>query len=159
MNYSEYRKDAIEDGLKYQDFVVDRCWDMLGLAIVQYVSRNSQYSAGESRTGVEIKFDRKYAETGNLWIEIAEKAQPRNGKFAPSGVRRSDNTWLYIIGNYDRIFIFSKKQLQELADSDQFEIRENSTNTSLGFLLKGKSGHPEKYAIKILEVARDTGGR
>lgn len=136
-NYRLYRNIKFKAGLLYQDFIVDLCWQTIGLAIVQYVSEEYQKTVGESRTGAEIKFDEKYGETHNLWIETKEKSHPqggRNGEYVPSGINRGDNSWLYIIGNYDTVYIFQKTILQILSHDHQ--IRENNTKTSLGFLLK-----------------------
>ena len=80
--YEEYRQVQIEDGVRFQDFVVDLAWQA-GLVIAQYASKTYQLAIGESRSGVEIKYDKRRAETGNLCIEVAEKARPRPGPYAP----------------------------------------------------------------------------
>ena len=126
--------------------MVDACWTLLNLAVVQYASKEYQCKVGESRTGVEIKHDELFATTGNLWIEVAEKAKPRDGDYAPSGIMRADNTWLYVIGNYDIIFLFAKKLLQLL--SHKKTIIPNKTKTSLGYLLP--EAEARKYAAAIL---------
>ena len=59
-----------------------------------------------------------------------------------------DNTWLYIIGNYETIFIFSKRLLQSLSRTGKYKHLENGTKTSVGFLLPKQDA--EKYAAKIL---------
>lgn len=147
-NYKDYYKAQLEDGKLYQDFVVDACLTLLGLVIQPYSSRAYQMAIGESRTGAEIKHDKKYAKTGNLWIELAEKATQRIGPYVESGINRDDNTWLFIIGDYDTIYIFGKKFLKALADSGRYKLIENKTGTSVGFLLR--KADAEKYAIAIL---------
>lgn len=146
--YQQYYAVKLEGAKLFQDFVVDAAWSLLGLAIVQYSSKAYQQCVGESRTGVEIKFDEKFSATGNLWIEIAEKAYPRGGNYVESGIYRNDNTWLYCIGNYDTIFFFSKTLLRGLYESGKWSRLENSTKTSLGFLLR--SAEAERYAATIL---------
>jgi len=135
LTYEKYRTAKIESGKVYQDFVVDACWNLLGLAIVQYSSVVYQRHVGESKTGAEIKHDETFARSGNLWIEIEEKARPRPGPYASAGIYRNDNTWLYIIGNYDHVFIFQKTLLQILHRSGKCRVIENNTQTSRGFLL------------------------
>jgi hypothetical protein len=105
MSYEAYRNNKIESGLRYQDFAIDLLYQTIGLVVVQYASRMYQISIGESRTGVEIKHDEKYATTGNLWIEVAEKARPRDGDYFPSGICRDDNSWFYVIGNRNIRFV------------------------------------------------------
>jgi hypothetical protein len=146
--YEKYRTAKIESGKVYQDFVVDACWNLLGLAIVQYSSALYQQNIGESKTGAEIKCDEQFARTGNLWIEIEEKARPRPGAYVPSGIYRSDNTWLYIIGDYDHVFIFQKTLLQLLHRSDRWRVFANGTATSRGFLLSATDA--TKWAAAIL---------
>lgn len=146
--YRQYYETKLEGSKLFQDFVVDTAWSLLGLAIVQYSSRSYQQTVGESRTGVEIKFDEKFSSTGNLWIEVGEKARPRPGDYAVSGIYRDDNTWLYCIGNYDVMFFFAKTMLQGLHRSGKFRMLENHTKTSQGFLLKGELA--EKYAAVVL---------
>lgn len=152
--YAQYRQTKIESGLLYQDFVVDCCWRLLGLAIVQFSSRAYQTTVGESLTGVEIKHDERMAQTGNLWIELAEKAVPRPGEYAKSGIRRDDNTWLYAIGNYDVIYLFAKRFLVALGEARKsdgahtYKHLENNTQTSLGYLLPSRDA--ERYAAVIL---------
>lgn len=146
--YEKYRTAKIESGKVYQDFVVDACWNLLGLAIVQYSSATYQRTVGESKTGAEIKHDEKFAGSGNLWIEIEEKARPRPGPYAPAGIYRNDNTWLYIIGNYDHVFIFQKTLLQILHRSGKCRVIENNTKTSRGFLLPDSNAN--KWAAAVL---------
>tara|TARA_R110000822_G_scaffold38988_1_gene107519 strand:- start:2763 stop:3263 length:501 start_codon:yes stop_codon:yes gene_type:complete len=147
-NYQQYYDAKLEGAKNFQDFVVDAAWDHLGLAIVQYSSKAYQNKVGESRTGVEIKFDEKFAKTGNLWIEISEKSKPRPGPYHPSGIYRTDNTWLYSIGNYDVIFIFAKKFLCGLHKSGRWRTMENNSKTSEGFLLPKQEAL--KYAAAII---------
>lgn len=149
-NYDLYRDRAMEDGLRYQDFVVELCLKSIGLVIVCCSSRKYQLSVGESQTGTEIKLDRNLASTGNLWIEVAEKARPREGDYARSGIYRDDNSWLYIIGNYEIVYIFEKKKLKDLCEArrDKFPLHENRTKTSRGFLLHKDLAY--EFAGKIL---------
>lgn len=150
MSYEDYRKTQIEDGLLFQDFVVDAAWQA-GLAIAQYSSKTYQLSVGESRTGVEIKHDKKFKETGNLYIEVAEKANPRPGPFAKAGIMR-DGHWLYAIGDYDVIYIFANNLLRNLSGrktaTGEPYYKQVCIPTSQGFLLP--KADAEKYAALIL---------
>lgn len=148
MSYEQYRKAKIESGQLFQDFVVDAAHNILGLVIQQYASRTYQMTVGESLNGVEIKNDEKYASTGNLWIETGEKARPREGDYFPSGIYRDDNTWLYIIGDYNTLFVFQKEFLKNLHRSGRYRDLENRTKTSIGFLLRDRDAR--KYAGVIM---------
>lgn len=124
-------------GEEYQDFIVALLFRKLGWPIMQHVSAKRQIHVGESSSRVEIKFQDRYRETGNLWIEVAEKAQPRPGEYAPSGItdRSHDNALFLVTGDRDTVFFFAKRHLNKLAASQQYRIIENHTKTSMGFLL------------------------
>lgn len=159
MTYEQYRANKIETGLIYQDFVVDVLFQTIGLVVVQYTSKTYQFAVGESRTGVEIKHDEKFATTGNLWIEVAEKARPRAGDYVPSGIKRADNTWLYVIGNYDTIFAFPKQHLLALEASGRYPIIENNTRTSQGFLLRDAEARASAAFVLTPKAEKKITGR
>lgn len=145
-SYEEYRATKTEAAMEFQDFAMDCLLKYLGFLVQQYVSKPYQYKVGESRTGIEFKFDMKRAETGNLWIETGEKARPRDGDYWPSGIDKGDNTWLYVIGDYEVIYVFSVKTLRRYRDWGASKVRENNGGTSTGFLM------PESDAAKYADT-------
>ncbi|MFY8248365.1 MAG: hypothetical protein ACOVJ5_01550 [Gloeomargaritales cyanobacterium] len=145
-------KLMLEKGLQFQDFVTDILIKELGISLSSYSSREYQNVKGENKQGFEIKFDDKYIITGNLYIEISEKANENNLKYIDSGIFRNDNTWLYIIGNYNELFIFSKKYLILMYESKKY--REVETPTSRGILINKKDA--EKYCIKKILINNKT---
>jgi hypothetical protein len=147
-NYAAYYKAKLEGALLYQDFVVDVFYQHLGIPIVQYASKAYQNGVGESRCGIEIKFDELSSIKPNLWIEIAEKATQRDGPYIESGIYRNDNAWLYVIGNYNVIYVLSKNILRRIHQSGKYSTIENGTLTSKGILLPQKDAH--KYADIVL---------
>jgi hypothetical protein len=132
-NMTEQYAQCLEKGLQYQDFVTDVLISELGISLSTYNSKKYQYTKGENKQGFEIKFDDKYKETGNIYIEVAEKSNPENLQYVKSGIYRNDNTWLYLIGNYNEIFIFSKKHLKLMHNKKKY--KEVKTLTSQGFLI------------------------
>lgn len=138
---NQYYKNCLEEGLAFQDYVTEKLYN-LGIPLVTYSSRNYQLGVGENKAGIEIKFDRKFRETGNFYIETAEKADPKNKNYVPSGIYRNDNTWLYLIGDYQTIYVFSKEQLKKCSD----KFRKVETPTSKGFLL------PVEKALEFLVI-------
>ena len=146
--YEEYREASIESGRVYQDFVVDALQTHLRLSITVYNSRIYQQQVGESAQGFEIKNDKLFHKTGRLYIELAEKARPRDGMYAKSGINRSDNTVFYVIGDFNTIYLFQKSLLHLLYGSERYRVVENGTKTSLGFLLPVEDAN--KYAAAVL---------
>lgn len=117
---------------EYQDYVA---WHLLreGIVLVNYQSRQAQFRHGENALGMEIKFDRKLHETRNLYIEIAEKADPANDAWIPSGIHRQDNSWLYAVGDYRGLYLFSIRTLRLVHRARRYRTIE--TPTSQGFLI------------------------
>lgn len=153
-DYEAYRSDQIEQSRIFQDFVCDCFLNILKIPISTYGSRIYQQEIGESASGIEIKNDRNFHRTGNLYIEVREKARPRPGPYADSGILRSDNTWLYVIGDFNNLFVFAKSLLVCLHQSRRYRAVENGTKTSLGFLLP--EADARKYAAQILTPQAET---
>jgi len=143
---TENYKLMFKKGLEFQDFVTDILIKEIGISLSSYSSVKYQNLKGENKQGIEIKFDDKYKDTGNIYIEIAEKSNPINKNYVNSGIFRNDNTWLYLIGNYDEIYIFSKKHLILMYNSKKY--REVITVTSKGFLVNKKDA--DNYCVKKL---------
>ena len=120
---------------EYQDWVCREFARRLCLVLSPTCSRKYQYEAGETWQGAEIKFDKNFHKTGNLFLEVAEKTHPDNPQYVPSGIFRQDNTWLYVIGDYRTVFIFDKKWLQRVHQSRKVETFAIGRGTSKGFLL------------------------
>lgn len=144
---NDYYKEKLKQGLYYQDFVIEELYKV-GLPIISYSSKQYQHLVGENKAGLEIKNDSNYKTTGNIYIEVAEKPDASKKEYWASGIYRSDNTWLYLIGDTDRIFIFSKKQLVLIHERKKY--REVSIPTSKGFLLPVADAE-KFYALKIIE--------
>jgi len=142
-----YYREKLEQGLSYQDYVTEKLYS-LGIPIIGYSSRKYQNEVGENKGGFEIKFDDGIKKHGNLYIEVKEKSNANNEYFVPSGIFRNDNTWLYVIGDYTKIYVLSKNQLKILYnDNTKINIlKRKETLTSQGFII------PEWYAKKFLAL-------
>ena len=137
-----YYKDQLERGLLYQDFVYE-ILSRYGINTVAYSSRLFQQKLGENKAGIEIKFDDKYATTGNLYLEIAEKSNPANPRFIESGIYRDCSE--YVIGNYDIIFRLATSVLRLMHRAGK--LRSVEIPTSKGVLLPGAEA--ERVAIAV----------
>lgn len=126
--------EELEDTLVYQDFVTDVLYNR-GFPICAYSSKRYNIDKGESRAGVEIKNDKRFNETGNLYFETHEKRDVNNN-WTLSGIKRDDNTTFYFIGDYKRAWLFSKKQLKVLCENYmKYGFKEVETPTSKGILI------------------------
>lgn len=140
----KFYKEQFERGDKFADFANDILYAN-GVIIGMYQSKDRQWSVGESRAGVEIKYDEQQAKTGNLWIEMAEKTNKDNPEWVPSGIYATDNRWLYVIGNYHAIWIFSVTMLRLLMP--KYPTKE--IGTSCAYLLP--SADADKYAARAIK--------
>lgn len=150
-NYGIYYKNMLEIGQEYQDFVVHTLYKR-GIVLVNYQSRKYQIKHGENIMGAEIKKDRNFRNTGNLYIEINEKSHPHVMNKTDSGVLREDNGWLYIIGDEKTIYIFSTRSLKKLCEyylkAGRVRVAGARTGTSTGYLLPVALAD-EFYSLKI----------
>jgi len=139
-----------EDGMEFQDFVVDLLREELGIVITNYSSQLYQFGNGENKQGIEIKKDGTSVRTDRLSIEIAEKSRAANPHWVESGIYRNDNSWLYIQGNFNQVFIFCKNILRLLHKSGRYEEHEapKDNPTLRAFYLPIDDA--EKYAAKVI---------
>lgn len=122
--YPNARPDSFEVGLEYQDWVC-RLLAREHIILQNLVSRSYQYDVGENLQGFEIKYDERCTDTGRLSIEVAEKVRNDPAlSWVPSGIMRNDNSWLYIQGNYDRVYIFAKSTLTRWYAQAEPEVSE-----------------------------------
>lgn len=144
----EYIK-KFQEGLEYQDFVISRLCQG-GIVLSAYCSQSFQTSNGETVQGVEIKYDKLFERTGNLYFEVSEKSRPDMPNYTPSGIFREDNTWLYLIGNRKEAYAFAINMLRQLyaqkGSWQKYGIEEKQTPTSNGFILPVKNIQPWMYA-------------
>lgn len=147
MNYKKHYDGCLQKGLEFQDFIATILVKEMGISLSSFSSKKYQFKIGENMQGIEIKFDDKFKNTGNIYIEVKEKSNPANLNYVNSGIYRVDNTWLYIIGNYECVYIFGKQHLKLMHTSRKY--REVTTPTSVGFLLP--SDDADKYCLKKLE--------
>lgn len=124
--------DSLNVGNEFEDFV---CVEVAkeGLIIQNIHTKKFQYKTGENLQGFEIKYDgrctgdNRTVPTNRLSIEIAEKTKAENPNWIPSGIYRDDKSWLYIQGNYNNFWVFSKKLLIQLYKSGRYIIDEMPT--------------------------------
>ena len=126
----------LQRGLEYQDYVFDqlRCMDGMPIFLGAYSSVKYQCRKGESPSGIEIKYDAKFRKTGNFFIETAEKSYAYQSVFKPSGVMSDDNSWLFLIGDYDEAFIFPKTLLRAFCIPNNPDIKFCEIDTAQGYL-------------------------
>ena len=123
--------DTLEDGRRFQDYVTFRMAG-LGIHIEQFSSRLSQYRFGESLHNYEIKLDRMWWTTNNLYIEVAERARKENA-WTASGICRADDSIYFVIGDFQRFWVFARRHLLWVLDKRKPRIVES--DTSRAFLL------------------------
>ena len=107
---TEYYKQKLFEGKAYEIWVVQQLKKKRNLHLEIIDDKVGQYTIGETKQGYEIKYDNIYKKSGNLYIEIAEKTDPKNKKYIASGIFRQDNTHTWIIGNFQEAYMFDKKE-------------------------------------------------
>ena len=138
---------SLEIGLVFQDVVTQALYQR-GIVIVGYASRRFQIEKGENMLGAEIKRDDKFRKSGNLYLELAEKSHPDRAEYVASGIMRPDNSWLFVIGDEQTIWIFSTKYLRLL--NEKRDWRKVRTPTSIGCLMP--IADAEKYCVRRIDL-------
>ena len=130
--YPDARAFTIEDGRRYEEFVAAKTKFLFDFELHFFEGKTAQLQ-GENREGVEIKFDAQMKETGNIFLEVAEKSRAANAAYYPSGVFRKDNSTRYWIGDYKQAFVFVKSELQERLRKTVY--KKITKPTAIGFLM------------------------
>lgn len=99
-------------GEEYQDFICDELLK-IGIPLNVYVSKKYQLDKGESASGIEIKHDSKWRQTGRLYFEVEANSKDTT-RMVKGGITKEDESWLYLIGDETKAFIFAKNQLIRL---------------------------------------------
>jgi len=145
-DYKRNYRMQLDEGQEFQDHCAYWLQKTLNIGIVNFQTKEYQYKFGENMQGIEFKLDKVFQTTGNLWIETAERNDPKI-PYSSSGIFRKDNSWLYCIGNYDVLYIFQTNILIGICRSERYPIIENNVMTSKGFLLPKHEA--DKYGKKI----------
>jgi len=129
MNVPKYpdakQANSFQEGLEYQDFVLEHLAKNYGLVFQTFSSRAYQWGKGEGVQPFEIKLDNWCTTSRRLSIEIAEKTRADNPNWIPSGIMREDETLFYIHGNKETFWIFFKKHLTYIFEHEAPEVFES----------------------------------
>lgn len=112
--YNDFIMQKIEVGAIMETFI-EREFEKCGVDIGLYTSKKGQ-KQGESRAGIEIKYDLRSVETGNFYIQLGE-TYFNEEKLIDSGIIKRDNTLYWIIGVPEKYYIVSKQSLLSLYNS------------------------------------------
>ena len=159
MSKSEYYNMKLAEGEMFEDYVYEHFREIWGIDIKSCNTYSEQINIGENYFGMEIKYDGLHKKTKRLFIEYQEKRRSENPDYIPSGVLRKDNSWLYLIGNFQVFYIFSVKDLRMAleAKDDRGNFKhirkEINRKTSCGFLLQ--ENEIQDYALRIIRTGNE----
>jgi hypothetical protein len=142
------RPDTFACGIEFQDFV---CQQLAKHHIIlqNFASQKYQFTVGENLQGFEIKYDQGCSKFHRLSLEIAEKSHASNTRWADSGIMRKDQSWLYIQGNKDVLFIFAKNHLQRWYEQKRPKVDEKFGTIKTFYL---DFHDAARIAAKIIEL-------
>ncbi|MDD2820497.1 MAG: hypothetical protein PHW29_04465 [Flavobacterium sp.] len=147
----DYQVNLIR-GKAYETAIEEFFKEQLNFQMGVYTDIKDQYTKGESRAKIEIKFDNKSYGSGNLYIEVAEKKHSNNTSFVDSGIYRKDNSVFYLIGNHQEFFLFPKTLLENIHKNKNtdglYKSKDVTNGTSKGFLLNIKDVKAYIYKTK-----------
>ena len=125
--------------------------------IIHIYKEENQFIKGESKEKIEIKFDRRINDTGNIYLEYKERRKhPERekpyGMWVDGGFAKKNEDIFYLIGDKKNIWVFLKETLCELHNSKhRFRCSiKHPMSTSIGILLPCKDAL--ELAIGKIEV-------
>lgn len=148
----EYRKKTDDMGNKYAQYVHKLFaveWGIPEYMVKPFETKDEQCDIGENRFGLEIKYDEKSIKSKNIYIEIAEKSVPSRETYTRSGIYRVDNSWLFLIGNYDIYYVFYIDYIRKMNTERNWARVE--TSTSQGFLMPHKQARDLSLYFTLLK--------
>ncbi len=120
--HTQYYVNQLEDSFTFELFVYLSFYKR-GVDLKPYWNADGQDS-GENELGVEIKYDKESANTGNYYIEYAEKSNENNNDYIASGILKEDNTRLFFIGNKTEYVILKKSNLVDIYNQQKQLMRD-----------------------------------
>ena len=145
--HTDYYMQQYAEGTEFQNFVLEVLKTEFNWLIRAHDTDEEQVTIGENSAGFEVKYDKKFRDTGNFWIECQERSNTKI-PYSPSGIYANDNAWLFIMGDYKTLYIFSKKQLK--IECSKRKQRINNMDTSVGFLLPIKEA--EHLILHVIDI-------
>lgn len=132
----KHSPDSFKKGREYEDFIISVWPKIYPFRKLTRLEGKIKQWTGETEEGIEIKFDDRKKTTGNIYIEMQEKAEIGNEKYALSGIYKNDNSRMFLVGDYKEFFLFSKQKLLWLDKLDPpFIRRPKPTESSIGFCI------------------------
>lgn len=124
----------LSEAKHFEDFVHDTLLHHKKIVSGMYRSKQYQINYGESATGVEVKLDKSFRLTGNLFIETDERSSVYD-EWRPAGIYHHSQPWLFAVGDTVSFWLFATKTLRNVKEHGDFRQVHNSSNTGIGFLL------------------------
>lgn len=153
---NDYFKKQLQKSQEFEDFLEQLFKDKYGIDLEPFVTSEGQYYKGENNKGIEIKNDMMYKKTGNLYFEYAEKSKGENYIFIKSGILKDDNSKYFLIGDYDKFWIFRKKRLVEIYYEEKERIKKNPNLKSSRGIRFVKIPTSKGYIFPIIEAEKET---
>ena len=124
----------LERALEFELFVQDCLLHEKHLHIGIYRHKYFQFQHGESHSGLEVKLDNRFGETGHLFIETAERPSVKSD-WKPSGIYHKHAPWLFVVGSEKMFWLLFTKHLCAYAERPEYRTITPSHQTSKGYLL------------------------
>jgi hypothetical protein len=137
-------------GQDYEDFVVPVLWAR-GWPTYVYRSKEAQWACGESLNNIEVKLDNGFRKSGRLFIETRERrSADGSSEWRRSGIYDEHNPRLYVIGDYETVYVLGVRWLRAIADRlESGSFPKDAPTAECVFLPLNLA---EKYAVDVIEV-------
>lgn len=119
----------------------------LSLTIIQAKENQAKFLC-DTKEGFEFKHNTGMERYNGVFIEVSQKMDKDDKDFIPSSISKRDNSWMYCIGDFTKLYFVPKKALVTECESNKYEIKPNREGTAIGFRLP----LPRLKEISVLEL-------
>lgn len=128
-NKTSYYKEKLQDSFMFENHIAELIAVNYDIDLGQYMDQKGQYELGENALGIEIKNDTLISKYNNIYIEYQEKSKASNYNFVNSGILKKDNCIYFLIGTFDKFYIFKKTVLAKIYEEEIINKLKNNTST------------------------------
>lgn len=109
MVYNPNFKERLKIGLEKQDKISIEVFKKLGIPLINFASAKYQGNFGENIQGIEIKFINTLPEAFRIEYE---RRKDEESEWIPSGINKSDRSYMMFLGNDSEAHLFFIKHLK-----------------------------------------------
>ena len=128
--------ECLHEAQEFEQFWCEVIEHKLHLKLTRIQAKENQAKfLCDTKEGFEFKHNRGMEKYKGVFIEVSQKMDKDDPDFMLSSISKRDNSWMYCIGDFTKLYFVPKKALVAEYESKKYEIKPNKKKTALGFRL------------------------